>query len=135
MYNAFVDRDKVAAWLRPKNMVSHIHWFDARVGGGFGMSLTYQGPNHLPGKSSENQDTSEIRFVELTPCSRIVETAVFESNDAEFAGEMRMTFTFDEVEGDTEVVMLFENIPPGIRLEDNEQGCTESLERLAALLE
>jgi Activator of Hsp90 ATPase homolog 1-like protein len=42
-----------------------------------------------------------------------------------------MVVTFDDRDGGTEVTILFENIPPGIRPEDNEAGAQSSLERLA----
>jgi hypothetical protein len=48
-----------------------------------------------------------------------------------------MTFTatlVDAGEG-TEVTILCENIPRGVRLEDNETGCRSSLKKLAALIE
>jgi hypothetical protein len=48
---------------------------------------------------------------------------------------MTMTVTFDERDGGTEVTILFENIPPGIRPEDNEVGSRSSLEKLARYVE
>jgi uncharacterized protein YndB with AHSA1/START domain len=135
VYQAFLDRDAVAAWLAPKGMKGRVHAFDARKGGSFRISLTYQGSNHLPGKTSEDTDTSEVKFVKLVPYSKIVEVAVFESEDPAFAGEMKITAALADVEGGTELTMVCEDIPTGIRPEDNEQGCRESLDKLAALLE
>jgi hypothetical protein len=40
-----------------------------------------------------------------------------------------------EVEGGTEVSLLYENVPPGISPEDNEAGSLSALQKLAALLE
>jgi len=40
-----------------------------------------------------------------------------------------------EHEDGTEVTMLFEDIPPGIRPEDNEAGTRSSLEKLARYVE
>jgi hypothetical protein len=48
---------------------------------------------------------------------------------------MKMTVNLADVNGGTKVTVLCENIPKGIRLEDNELGCEEFLKRLAALLE
>jgi len=43
--------------------------------------------------------------------------------------------TFDEVPGGTEVVFLCENLPPGLRPQDNEAGSRLSLEQLARRFE
>jgi uncharacterized protein YndB with AHSA1/START domain len=89
----------------------------------------------LPGKTSADTDTVRGRFVELIPSEKIVQIVEFESQRPEFAGEMTITATYTEPLGGTEVSMLCENIPKGIRPEDNEMGCRESLQKLAALLE
>jgi hypothetical protein len=64
-----------------------------------------------------------------------VEVVEFESQAPEFAGEMKIIVNLADAEGGTGVTMLCQDIPPGIRPEDNEQGCKESLQKLAALLE
>jgi Activator of Hsp90 ATPase homolog 1-like protein len=66
---------------------------------------------------------------------KIVEVVEFESGDPAFAGEMRITVSFVDTDGGTEVTLLFEDIPKGISPEDNERGAKSSLEKLAALLE
>jgi uncharacterized protein YndB with AHSA1/START domain len=71
----------------------------------------------------------------LIPYERIVEAIVFESPDPQFAGEMRMIVTLADAHGGTEVTIVCEDIPEGIRPEDNEMGCKESLQKLAALVE
>jgi uncharacterized protein YndB with AHSA1/START domain len=136
VYHAFLDPDSVATWLAPNNMKGQIHAFDARVGGTFRMSLTYLDPGHsLGGKTSEDTDTFQGRFVELVPYEKIVEVVEFESPDPAFAGEMRMTVSLADAAEGTEITILCEDIPKGIRPEDNEPGCKESLRKLAALIE
>ena len=44
-----------------------------------------------------------------------------------------MEVTLRTTEAGTEVVIIFTNIPPGIRPEDNEAGTQLSLEKLARL--
>ncbi|MGC2765028.1 MAG: SRPBCC family protein [Candidatus Acidiferrum sp.] len=135
IYQAFLDPDSVASWLSPDNMKGQVHAFDAREGGIFRMSLTYLDPQHsLGGKTSEDTDTFQGRFVELVPYSKIVEVVEFESQDPAFAGEMRLTVSLADVDGGTEVTILCQDIPIGIRPEDNELGCRESLQKLAALM-
>jgi hypothetical protein len=48
---------------------------------------------------------------------------------------MRITFRLADAEGGTEVVVFCEDIPKGVRPEDNEMGCRSFLQNLAALLE
>jgi hypothetical protein len=60
---------------------------------------------------------------------------VIKAPDPEFAGEMRITSTMTATKGGTEATILCEDIPKGVRLEDNEEGTRLSLQKLAALLE
>ncbi|MGB9071391.1 MAG: SRPBCC family protein [Terriglobales bacterium] len=136
VYRAFLDPASLALWLPPDNMRGQVHAFDARQGGRFRISLTYEDPGHsLGGKTSEDTDTVQGRFVELVPYAKIVEVVEFESQDPAFAGEMRITVSLADVDGGTEITMLCEDIPKGIRPEDNELGCKESLQKLAGLIE
>lgn len=113
-------------------MTGRIHAFDARVGGGYRMSLFYLPDERaLRGKTADNEDRVNVRFVELVPGRRILEAVTFESDDAAFAGEMSVTVTFAETAGGTEVTFLCESLPPGLRPEDNEVGSRLSLQQLA----
>jgi uncharacterized protein YndB with AHSA1/START domain len=117
-------------------MTGKVHEFDGRVGGGYRMSLFYPSSEHVSrGKTAEREDRFMARFVELTPPSKIVQVISFDSKDPAFSGEMTMTVTFQERGGGTEVTMLFEHIPPGIRPEDNDAGTRSSLEKLARYVE
>jgi uncharacterized protein YndB with AHSA1/START domain len=136
IYRAFLDPVALATWLPPGTMTGRIHSFDGREGGGFEMSLTYQAPAHRPpGKTTEDTDTFRVRFVELEPCSRIVQAVEFETSEPALSGEMRMTITLNERGDGIEVRIVHENIPPGVRLEDNEVGTAQSLDQLAAFVE
>ncbi|HEX8230356.1 MAG TPA: SRPBCC domain-containing protein, partial [Chloroflexia bacterium] len=53
----------------------------------------------------------------------------------DFAGEMTITWHLADAAGGTEVTVLCEDIPTGIRLEDNELGSRSSLQKLAAFIE
>jgi uncharacterized protein YndB with AHSA1/START domain len=136
VYRACIDPATVAVWRVPDNMTARVHMFDARVGGGYRMSLTYRdaGPSRA-GKSSDDTDTFEGQFVELVANETIVEVIAFESEDPGFAGAMRITTSLRDAAGGTEITLAFENIPPGIRPADNDEGTRQSLNKLAALLE
>jgi uncharacterized protein YndB with AHSA1/START domain len=135
VYRAFLDQDAVAAWLPPGSMRGVVHAFDAREGGAFSMSLVYpEGDSSARGKTSESTDTFQGRFAKLSPNERIVWAVEFESADPSFAGEMIVSTTLEPAGGGTKVTMLCENIPPGIRPEDNEAGGRSTLEQLAAFL-
>jgi uncharacterized protein YndB with AHSA1/START domain len=136
LYQAFTDPAALAIWLAPEGMTGKVHELDLRVGGGYRMSLFYPASEQVyRGKTAEREDRFTARFVELTPPSRIVEAITFDSEDPAFSGEMTMMVTFEEKEGGTEVTFLFENIPPGIRPEDNDAGTRSTLEKLARYIE
>jgi uncharacterized protein YndB with AHSA1/START domain len=136
LYRAFTDPAALAVWLSPGEMTGKVHEFDARVGGGYRMSLFYTPSEQVHrGKTSEREDRFTARFLELTPPTRIVQTITFDSVDPAFAGVMTMVVTFEDRDGGTEVSILFEHIPPGIRPEDNEAGTRSSLEKLARYIE
>jgi uncharacterized protein YndB with AHSA1/START domain len=117
-------------------MRSSVHTFDPREGGKFRISLKYQDPKDSQrGKTAGDTDTYHGRFVKLVPYEMIVEAIEFESPEPGFAGEMRMTVMLADVDGGTDVSLLYENVPVGIRPEDNEAGSRQSLQKLAALVE
>ena len=135
MYQACLDPAALASWRVPDNMTGHVHVFEGREGGEFRMSLTYNDAQQSPdGKTSEGTDTFEGRFVELVPGERIVEVIEFESQNPRFAGAMKMTTSFADTDDGTDVTILCEGLPPGIRPEDNEAGAEQALEKLAALV-
>jgi uncharacterized protein YndB with AHSA1/START domain len=132
LYRAFTDPAALEAWLAPAGMSGKVHAFTARVGGGYDMSLFYPASGQMPhGKTSAREDRFTARFVELEPPARIVQAIRFDSPDAAFAGEMTMVVTFEEKREGTEVTIVFDHIPPGIRPEDNDAGTRSSLEKLA----
>jgi uncharacterized protein YndB with AHSA1/START domain len=136
IYQAFLDPEAVATWMAPDIMRARVHTFDPRAGGLFRISLTYRNPEDAQrGKTAGDTDTYHGRFVELIPDEKIVEVIEFETQEPGFAGEMTMTVTLVEVDGGTEVSLLYENVPRGIRPEDNEAGSRQSLQKLAALVE
>jgi uncharacterized protein YndB with AHSA1/START domain len=136
LYQAFMDPAALIAWLPPGEMTGRLHHFDARVGGGYRMSLFYP-PNErsLRGKTSDREDMVNVRFVELKPPRRIVEAVSFVTADPGLSGEMTIVVTFEEVSEGTEVTFLCKSLPPGLRAEDNEAGSRLSLEQLARRFE
>ena len=136
VYQAFTKPEAVASWLAPDNMRGHVEIFEPHAGGKFRMSLTYLDQKDRPrGKTSEDTDTSEGTFVELIPNQKIVQVFEFESDQPDMAGEMKITWSLKDANGGTEVTVLMEDIPKGIRLEDNELGSRQSLRKLAAYVE
>lgn len=136
LYQAFTDPAALAIWFAPGDMTGVVHNFDYRVGGGYQMSLYYPSSETTSrGKTSEREDRYTARFVELTPPGRIVEAITFDTVDPAFSGEMIMEVTFEAEDNGTTVSILFKDIPPGIRPEDNEAGTRETLEKLARYVE
>lgn len=115
-------------------MSSHVHEFDAREGGSFRISLTYDAPNGT-GKSTARTDTYHGRFVKLVPDEQVVEVFEFETADPELGGEMTLTTTLTEADGGTDVLIVHEGIPDSIPAADNETGTRMALANLAGLVE
>jgi uncharacterized protein YndB with AHSA1/START domain len=132
VYEAFMNPAALVDWLPPGEMTGEIHEFDARVGGGYRMSLFFPPTERsFRGKTSDREDVVTVRFVELAPARKIVETVNFHTTDPALCGEMTFVWTFEEVSGGTEVTVACKNLPPGLRAEDNEAGSRLSLEQLA----
>lgn len=115
-------------------MSSHVHEFDAREGGSFRVSLTYDAPNET-GKSAARTDTYHGHFVRLVPNEQVVEVFEFEAVDPELRGEMTMTTTLTEAGGGTDVLIVHEGIPDSVPVADNETGTRMALANLAELVE
>lgn len=136
VYQAFTDPEALVAWRTPGDMTAEVQDFDLRVGGGYQMSLFYSSSEQEHrGKTSESEDRYAARFVELAAPSRIVEVITFDSDDPAFSGEMIMVVTLESREGQTEVTIAFDNLPSGVRPEDNDAGTRSSLENLARYVE
>ncbi len=132
VYAAFLDPAALVDWLPPAEMTGKIHEFDAQVGGGYVMSLFYPpDERNFRGKTADKEDRVEVRFVELAEHRRIVEAIRFITDDPTLLGEMTMTANFEAVPGGTEVLLAFDNLPPGLRAEDNDAGARLSLDQLA----
>jgi uncharacterized protein YndB with AHSA1/START domain len=134
VYRALLDADAIAQWRVPTGMSSYVHEFDAREGGLFRISLTYDTPTGT-GKSAPHTDTYHGHFVKLVPNEQVVEVFEFETADPELRGEMRMTTTLTEADGGTDVLVVHEQIPDSVPAADNETGTRMALENLAKLVE
>jgi uncharacterized protein YndB with AHSA1/START domain len=135
IYEAFATPVALETWLPPKGMTGNVLAHDFREGGMYRMRLTYGELEHTPGKTSEHSDEVEVRFVKLVPNQRIEQVVTFNTENTEFAGEMRITWVFDKLEKGTKVTVLCENVPEGIRPEDHEAGLNSTLENLALFAE
>ncbi len=134
VYRALLDADAVREWMVPDGMTSEVHAFDAREGGTFRISLTYEEPT-TAGKTSAQTDTFHGRFVRLVPDTEVVEVVEFETDDPTMQGEMTITYELDDADDGTIVTGRHENLPPGVAPADNELGWSMSMDKLAALVE
>lgn len=134
VYRALLDPGEVARWKVPDGMTCHIHEFDAREGGAFRVSLTYEASTGA-GKTTKNTDTYHGRFVKLVPDAEVVEIDEFETPDPNFQGETTVTITLVDADGGTDLHAVHESVPPGIPAADNELGWKMALAKLAVLVE
>jgi uncharacterized protein YndB with AHSA1/START domain len=134
VYRALLDPLAVATWKVPTGMTSHVHAFDAREGGAFRISLTYDAQAGT-GKTTAHTDTYHGSFLKLVTNELVVEVVAFETTDPALRGEMTITTTLVDADGGTDVLLVFEGLPPGVPTADNETGTRMALAKLAALVE
>ena len=121
--------------MPPEGMRGRIERWDPRPGGGFRMVLTYLDPTDAPGKSSDATDVVDVGFADLVPPERVVQRAVFESDDPSYAGTMTMTWRLEASGGATTATVTAEDVPPGIDQTAHEVGIASSLANLASYVE
>jgi len=134
VYRALLDARAVATWMVPTGMTGRVHAFDAREGGSFRISLTYDAPTGT-GKTTAHTDTYHGRFVKLVTNEQLVEAVEFETTDPALRGEMTITITLADAHGGTDVLAVHDKLPRGLPAADNEAGWREALAKLAALVE
>jgi uncharacterized protein YndB with AHSA1/START domain len=134
VYRALLDPRAVATWKVPSGMICHVHAFDAREGGAFRISLTYDAPTGT-GKTTAHTDTYHGRFVKLVMNEQVVEVVEFETADPALQREMTITTSLTDADGGTDVLAVHKGLPPGVSPSDNEVGWQEALAKLAALVE
>ncbi|WP_194820470.1 SRPBCC domain-containing protein [Nocardia sp. XZ_19_385] len=135
VYRLLVDAEAVQTWQVPTGMSSEVHEFDAREGGRFRISLTYDDPTRT-GKTTAQTDTHHGRFVTLIPGEQVVQIVEFETDDPAMGGQMTIAISLADAEdGGTDLTAIHENLPSGLDPEQNELGWRLSLAKLAALAE
>ncbi len=130
VYRALLDAAAIAKWRVPAGMSSRVHEFDAREGGSFRVSLTYDAPTDT-GKSALRTGTYHGHFVKLVPNEQVVEVFEFEIADPELRGQMTTPLT--EAAGGTDVLVVHEGIPGKVPVAGNETGTRMALANLAKL--
>jgi len=131
---ALLSPQAVALWRAPGGMTCEVLEFDGREGGAFRISLTYDSPDGI-GKSSAHTDTYHGHFETLVPDELVVEVLEFETTDPALQGEMAITTTLTAVDGGTDVLIVFEGVPDGVPVDDNDTGTRMALANLARLVE
>ncbi|MGW0470674.1 SRPBCC domain-containing protein [Streptomyces coeruleorubidus] len=135
VYRALVSAEAIARWRVPAGMSGEVHEFDAREGGRFRVSLTYEAAD-ATGKSAAHTDTYHGHFARLVPDEQVVEVLAFEAVDPALGGTMTLTTTLTDAEGGgTDVLMVHEGIPDAVPAADNETGTRMALENLARFVE
>lgn len=135
IYHAFSTADATCAWLPPRGMTGTMLAFTFNEGGAYRMRLNYDEPQRAPGKTSEDSDEIEVRFIKLVPHERIEQAVTFKSDDPAFSGEMRITWILEAMHDGTLVTVSCEDVPAGIKAEDHQAGLSSTLSNLAAFVE
>jgi uncharacterized protein YndB with AHSA1/START domain len=135
VYAALIDPEAMLEWLPPSGMSAYFERFDARPGGGYRMILTYNDAADSRGKTTEDSDVVEVRFIDLVEGVRVVQAVVFDSDNPAFAGTMTMTWELAPADDGTRVEIRADNVPDGISAEDHAAGLASSLANLANYLD
>lgn len=135
LYRAFLDPTALLAWLPPKGMQARLDFFEPRVGGSYRMILTYEVEHAARGKTSAHEDVVTAQFAELVQDQRVAQLVTFQSDDAAFAGTMKMTWSLTPAADGTDVTIVCEDVPEGIRKEDHDAGLRSTLSNLAEFTE
>jgi hypothetical protein len=93
--------------------------FDAREGGSFRISLTYDAPTGT-GKTTADTDTFRGRFVKLVTNEQVVEVVEFETTAPALRGEMTIMIALADADGGTDVLAVHDGLPRGLSTTDNE---------------
>lgn len=134
VYRVLIDPEAVAIWKVPTGMTCCVHTFDAREGGSFRVSLTYDEPTGT-GKTTAHTDTYHGYFAKLVPDEQIIEVDEFETEDPALSGPMTITITLTDADGGTNLSAVHDGLPPGLSPDDNEIGWRMALAKLASLVE
>jgi uncharacterized protein YndB with AHSA1/START domain len=86
-------------------------------------------------RTTARTDTYHGRFVKLVPNEQVVELDEFETADPALRGEMTITYTLTDADGGTDILAVYDGLPPGVSTTDNEVGWRMSLAKLAAFVE
>lgn len=133
VYRALTDPAAIALWRVPDGMTARVRAFEAREGGAFRVSLTYDSGG--AGKSGGHTDTYRGHFTRLVPDVLVVEVLAFETDDDALGATMTLTTTLTPAGDGTDVEILHEGVPDAVPRADNERGTRMALDRLARLLE
>lgn len=141
VWEAWIEPEEIKKWWGPKGWTAPVVLNDLRVGGKF---LGCMRGSIEPG-APEQDHWSGGEYQEVVPMERIVTTDYFTDaegnrispNEAGMPGdwpeELRVTVTFEEVDGKTNFTLLHEGHPEEMA-PLAEQGWNESLDKLEAIL-
>lgn len=135
IYQAFIHPQSMIKWLPPTGMSGQIDLFEPYKNGRYQFTLSYENSDTSLGKTSKNTDVSKGIFLELVPNQKIVMAGIFDSDDPKFSGKMIQTWYFEAIDEGTQVIIICENVPKGIRKEDHKIGLNSTLNNLANFTE
>jgi uncharacterized protein YndB with AHSA1/START domain len=138
VWQAWTDCDRLSRWWGPSGYTTPFCRIDLRVGGRFLVCM----------RSPEGKDIWNTGvYREILPGRRIVSTDSFADERGnvvppahygfgpDFPDELLLTITFDQRDGETELTVRHSGIPLGEDYGNTRIGWSQSLRKLAALLE
>jgi len=129
IFRAFVDPEVLAKWRAPAGMTMRIGTFDPRVGGGYRAELA-----EIDMAAAATPARLDVRFLEMLPDERIVETIRFDGLPLPPAAPVTLTAALTPVAGGTKVSLRAENVADECPISDQAR-MDGALKALATLLE
>jgi len=141
VWQVWTTPEELMKWWGPKDFTAPVIEIDFKVGGQYLYCM-----HGAPGPGMPAQDFwSGGSFLEIVPMQKIVATDHFTDKDGNkispnavgmpgnWPDEMKVTFTFEEVEGKTKLTVIHEGHPQEME-ENATMGWNQSLDKLAESL-
>ncbi|AUM01588.1 toxin [Rhodocyclaceae bacterium] len=125
VWRALTEPAAIVKWNPPDGFVAEVHELDLREGGHFRISFVNLG--------NGQRNTFGSSYRQVVPNEKLVATDRFEN--ADFSGEMTLTYTLRRVSVGTELTVEQAGLPDAIPAEACRLGWQQSFELLTRLVE
>lgn len=120
VFEAWTNPEMVEKWFCPEGMKAHLHEWDAKVGGDYGISMI----------DGDDIYTTNGTFKEIVPFHKLVFTYEWEDEEEDRV-ETLVTVELRNQDDGTDVILTHEGVDPD-ELKSHEEGWMSALSHLAS---